>query len=200
MKAYLRAQFLKFNRDDFSPRLELSNAALIFFAWAIPAALSITVTRQLGRFASVTYLNAAISEGIGPHLWNVVGIIGVVLFSLFILAPRAKWLAVAANRVLVNTYAIGALTFGLLFGQWANAFAAATLDRWQAWANGVGFSLLFMLVISLNFLVWYLGYLSSPTRLNTGFAVSLSSVDFRIRFVLGILLGAVAILFLMMER
>ncbi|MGZ8183880.1 MAG: hypothetical protein ACXWT1_18155 [Methylobacter sp.] len=200
MISYLREQFLKFSRSDFSPKPELGKAAIIFLAWALPAVIAVTFTRWRAHFASVEYFDTAISEGIGPHLWNVVGTVGVVLFSLFILAPRAKWLAVAANNVFVNTYAIGALTFGLLFGQWVNAFASANLDRWQAWAYGAGFGFLFVLVIALNFSVWYLGYLTMPTRINTGFAVKLSTIDFRVRAVLGLLLGTVTVFFLMMER
>lgn len=200
MKSYLRKQFLKFSRDDFSPRPELGKAAIIFLAWALPAIIAVTFTRWRGRSVSVEYYDIAISEGIGPHLWNVVGAVGVVLFCLFILAPRAKWLAVAANSVLVNTYAIGALTFGLLFGQWVNAFASANLERWKVWAYGAGFGFLFMAVITLNFSVWYLSYLAMPTRINTGFAAKLSAVDFRVRAFLGILLGAATVVFLMAER
>lgn len=200
MNSYLREQFLKFDRSDFSPRPELGKAATIFLAWALPAVIAVTFARWRGRFTSVEYFDRAISEGIGPHLWNVIGSVGVILFSGFILAPRTKWLVVAANNVLVNTYAIGALMFGLLFGQWANAFASASLDRWQAWAYGAGFGFLFAVVIALNFSIWYLGYLSMPARINTGFAAKLSTIDFPVRAVLSLLLGTAAVFFLLTER
>lgn len=157
-------------------------------------------TRWLGNYRSVKYLDAAISEGIGPHLWNVVGAIGAVLFGLFLILPTQRWLAKAANSVLVNTYAIGALTFGLLLGQWFYAFQTANLERWQAWANAVGFGFLFLDVFVLNFSVWYLGYLSAPDRLNTGFASKLTSVDLRLRFLAGSALGVLTICFLMAEK
>jgi hypothetical protein len=200
LKAYIRTQFSKFDYSDFSPLPGVRNAAVIFMAWALPAVLTVTFTNWRGRYTSVKYLNAAISEGIGPHLWNVVGAVGIALFGLFILVPRSKWLALAANNVLVNTYAIGALTFGILFGQWANAFATANLDRWQAWANGVGFGFLFTSVITLNFIVWYLGYLSMPARINTGFAAKLSTVDLRVRAIFGVLFVTVPTICLMLEK
>lgn len=158
------------------------------------------VTRWLGGYRSVEYLDAAISEGIGPHLWNVVGAIGAVLFGLFLILPTQRWLAKAANNVLVNTYAMGALTFGLLFGQWFYAFHTANLERWQAWANALGFGFLFLDVFFLNFSVCYLGYLSAPERLNTGFASKLASVDLRLRLFAGAALGVMTVYFLMMEK
>ncbi|WP_300491811.1 hypothetical protein [Methylobacter sp.] len=94
MTSYLREQFLKFNLSDFSPKPELGKAVVIFLAWALPAVIAVTFTRWRSRFTSVEYFDTAISEGIGPHLWNVFGSIGVILFSLFILAPRVKWFAV----------------------------------------------------------------------------------------------------------
>ena len=200
MIAYLRSQFSIFTSSDFSPRAGLGKAAAIFLGWAIPAFLGVMFTRWLGHCTSVEYLDAAISEGIGPHLWSVVGAIGVVLFSSFLLLPRKRWLARAANNVLVNTYAMGALTFGLLFGQWLYKFQTANLVRWKAWANAIGFGFLFIDVFVLNFSVWYLGYLSAPNRMCTGFASKLTSVDFRVRAFLGLSLGIAAVLFLLTER
>lgn len=200
MRSYLRIQLSKFNPSDFSPLPESWNALVIYFAWATPAALVVSLTRWRGRFTSVKYLDSAIAEGIGPHLWNVVGTLGIVLFGLFILQPRSRWIAVAANNVLINTYAIGALTFGLLFGQWSNAFASANLQRWQIWANGAGFGFLFSMVLVLNFSLWYLSFLSTPARLSTGFAASLSKIDFRLRSLLGVPLMAGPVLLLLMEQ
>lgn len=200
MIAYLRSQLSTFTSSDFSPRPAIANAAAIFFGWAIPAFLGVMFTRWLGNCRSVEYLDAAISEGIGPHLWNVVGSIGATLFGLFLILPTQRWLAKAANNVLVNTYAIGALTFGLLFGQWFYAFQTANLERWQAWANALGFGFLFLDVLVLNFSVWYLGYLSSPDRLNTGVASKLLSVDLRLRALAGTGLGVMTLYFLMAEK
>ena len=55
-------------------------------------------------------------------------------------------------------------------------------------------------VFFLNFSVWYLGYLSAPERLNTGFASKLASVDLRLRLFAGAALGVMTVYFLMMEK
>lgn len=200
MNSYLTMQFSKFQRSDFSPLPGGWNALIIFLAWATPAAVVVTLTRWRGRNTSVRYLDSAIAEGIGPHLWNVVGTLGLVLFGLFILQPNSRWIAVAANNVLINTFAIGALTFGLLFGQWSNAFATANLQRWQIWAYGAGSGVLFSMVLVLNFFLWYLSFLSAPERLNIGFAANLSKIDFPLRYFLGIPLVTMPVLLLLMEQ
>jgi len=58
----------------------------------------------------------------------------------------------------------------------------------------------FAKIATPRFSVWYLGYLSMPTRMNTGFAAKLSTIDFRIRVVLGVLLATVSVFFLITER
>lgn len=197
MTAFLRSQLSIFTSSDFSPRPAISNAATVFFGWAIPAFVGVMFARWLGHHRSVEYLNKAISEGIGPHLWNVVGAIGIVLFGLFLILPTQQRIATAANNALKNTYAIGCLTFGVLFGQWLYAFHTTTFEGWQAWANALGFGSLFLDLFVLNFAVWYMGYLSAPDRLNTGFASKLASVNLRLRILIGTTLGFLTLFFLL---
>jgi hypothetical protein len=101
---------------------------------------------------------AAISEGIGPHLWNVVGTLGLVLVGFFLLFPRSQFIARSAHQVLINTYAIGGLSFGLLFGQLSTALAsaAANVALWKAWLMGAGGVFLAFQALALNFSLWYL--------------------------------------------
>ncbi len=197
MISYLRAQFQQFSTDDFSPRSGILGAIGSFVAWSFPAFLAVMFTRWLGRCRSVQYFDAAIAEGIGPHLWNVIGTIGIFLFGLFLLLPQERWLARASNSVLINTYSIGSLTFGLIFGQWFYEFQMVTLEAWHAWANALGFGFLFFVIFMLNLFIWYLGFLSDPSRLNIGFASTLPRLDFRIRGVISLVLCLLDVVLLM---
>jgi hypothetical protein len=199
MKAYLRREFSKFSGNDFSPCPEIWNAVTTWLAWTVLAALSVSLTRWRCRFAGAEYFNAAIEEGIGTHLWNVLGCIGIMSFGLFVAKPDAKRLAMAANWVLLNTFAIGSLTMGLLFSKLVNAFIGADFKHLETWGYGVVFVLLFIIVTTLNTSLWYLGYLSMPARLGTGFAETLSRVDLRLRVVFCLLFVSLPVFFLLRE-
>lgn len=113
MKSVLDA----FERQDISPGRRWRTAASIFAGWAIPAACFVVAVEWASRYRDVEYLRLAITEGIGPALWNVVGVFGAALFGCALLFPGATWIAFVASQAFVNCYAIGTLSFGLIAGQ-----------------------------------------------------------------------------------
>ncbi|HEY3536661.1 MAG TPA: hypothetical protein VGL01_04450 [Trinickia sp.] len=146
------------------------------------------MTDWLGSHRSVKYLQTAIQEGIGPHIWNVFAMLGVMLVGLLIAAPRQRWLAVAAYQVLQNTYSLGALMFGLLLGEWI-CLSASQLTFVFIMAAG----LMFAFAFCLNLTVWYVAFLVSPARLHTGFMHSVAQLAPQFRLPLAAVILAVAL-------
>jgi hypothetical protein len=187
---WLRHHLRDFERADFWPGSALSQAVTVLLAWALPASVGVLVTDWLGNHRSVAYLQLAIQEGIGPHLWNVFGMLGLALAALLIAAPRQRWLASAAYQVLQNTYALGALMFGLLVGEWCCAPAPA--DAGVLRTTGIG--LLFSSALTLNLVVWYCAFLVSPARLDRGFMHKVARLATPFRLLCAALLMAIMLI------
>ena len=134
LREYLRTQLQPFDRAALWSSSVAKEGALVVFLWAAPSFLIVWLVASYRKFVPSAYLEAAISEGIGPHLWNVVGTLGLALVGLALVFPRSRLIARSAYHVLINTYAIGGLSFGLLFGQLATALASAAenLASWKA--------------------------------------------------------------------
>lgn len=187
IRAWVRHHTCHFKRSDFWPGCELKQAAIVFVAWALPAIVGVIVTDWIGSHRSVKYLQMSIQEGIGPHIWNVFAVLGMIPVGLLIAAPRQKWLAIAAYQVLQNTYALGALMFGLLLGEWIcvtapqNAFLLVMVMR-----------LMLAFSFCLNLLIWYVAFLVSPVRLDTGFMRSVAQIKPQFRLPLALIIVVIA--------
>jgi len=202
LKGYFLAQLQPFDRETlWSPQI-LKKGGLVAACWAIPAFAIVCLVARCREYLPSMYLEAAIAEGIGPHLWNVIGMLGLSLAGLAFLFPRSKLLAKSAYQVLINTYAIGGLSFGLLFGQltMALASASANVTAWKAWLMGSSSALLAILVLLLNFSLWYLGHLMASREERDGFLHRVEQVDLRLRVVAFILFTVLPVSLLFMER
>nr|WP_244111103.1 hypothetical protein [Burkholderia gladioli] len=187
-RSWLKHHTRDFKRSDFWPGFALKQAAIVLAAWALPAIAGVIVTDWLGRHRSVRYLQTAIQEGMGPHIWNVFAMLGLILTGLLIAAPRQRWLATAAHQVLQNTYALGALMFGLLLGEW---ICVATPQH--AFVLIIAMRLMLALAFSLNLAVWYVAFLVSPARLNTGFMHTIARLAPQFRLPLAAVIVAIAV-------
>lgn len=185
-RSWLKHHTRAFRRSDFWPGRMLWQAAIVPAAWALPAIAGVIVTDWLGSHRSVKYLQTAIQEGIGPHIWNVFAVLGFVLVGLLIAAPRQRWLAVAAHQVLQNTYSLGALMLGLLLGEWI------CLSASQHTFVFIMAGMMFAFAFCLNLMVWYVAFLVSPARLNTGFMHSVAQLAPQFRLPLAAVILAVA--------
>jgi len=137
------------------------------------------------------YLDAAISDGIGPHLWDVVGILGFALFGLAVLLPRCKLIADGAYQVLTNTSGMGWLAWGLLFGLFI-ARVPAELSKLAAWKAGVleaSVTFFMLKIFVLNFLVWWFGNLMRSNANNGDFLRRVERLDLRLRVIMFICLS-----------
>ncbi|KWB78521.1 hypothetical protein WL40_32795 [Burkholderia ubonensis] len=187
-RRWLKHHTRDFARSDFWPGWALKQAVIVLAAWAVPAVAGVLVTDWLSRHRPVTYLQTAIREGIGPHVWNVFAMLGMILTGLLIAAPRQRWLAIAAHQVLQNTYALGALMFGLLLGEW---ICVATPQR--AFVLIIAMRLMIAAAFGLNLAVWYVAFLVSPERLNTGFMHTVARLAPQFRLPLATLIVAIAV-------
>jgi hypothetical protein len=172
-----------------------------FCLWVVPAVAFVLAVSWLESFRRADYLQAAISQGIGPELWNVIGCFGFSLFGLALLWPRARITRLAAHHVLANAFGIGALTFGLLLGQSIVAIAGATVEAWQAWFFGVSVTLLFLISALFNLAAWYGALLTSPAaQQDGGFLHWWSGRPLLLRGSLALLLMLLPIALLIAER
>lgn len=138
-----------------------------------------------------SYLEAAISDGIGPHIWNVVGMLGLVLFGLAVLFPKIKFIATGAYQVLINTYGMGGLAIGLLIGKIGAQLPSSLskIELWKAWLAGTGIALLMLELFVLNFSLWCLASLMRSPKEDDGFLRRVASIDLRLRLFAFILLS-----------
>lgn len=188
VKEYILGELRKVEATSLVPGRSIKTALWAFFTWGMIAALFVGATHWLAQFRSTAYLSAAISEGLGPHLWNVLGTFGIGFFGALVIAPRVRFLAVLASEAFANTYVVGALTLGILVGQIAYLFYSAPPPPPVYWLYIVAFPVLLAALAVLNVLTWYLSYLSDPTRLATGFPAQLAKIDPRLRVPTGLAL------------
>ncbi|AJY30826.1 putative membrane protein [Burkholderia thailandensis 34] len=199
---WLRHHTRGFVRSDFWPGRAFLDAFVAFAAWALPAIAGVVVTDWLHGRQPATYLQTAIQEGIGPHIWNVFGALGMVLFGLLVAAPRQKWLALAAYQVMLNTYSFGALGLGLLLGQWICIGAPPASGLLHASMRAAGIGALFSIAFGLNLAAWYVAFLASPKRMHTGFMLKIAQCapQFRLPLAATIVAAALVSLYLYLGR
>lgn len=201
-RAYLQAQLQHFDRGAlWSPKM-LQEGGRALASWAVPGFVLVCLAQLLREHLPSAYLAEAIAEGIGPHLWNLVGTLALVLFGAACLFPRSRWFAERARQVLVNTHAMGALTLGLLLGQLVMAFPAAAADipAWKAWLMGGHAALLVATALLLNFALWYLGDLVASRERGDGFLHRMEKVAVRIRLLACAMFAVLPVAFLLMEK
>lgn len=202
LKTYLKAQMEPFDHSAlWSPKIAKEGAWVVFW-WAIPAFALVLLVANYKEYLPSVYLEAAISEGIGPHLWNVIGTLGLVLVGVALIFPRSKFIAKSAHQILINTYAIGGLSFGLLSGQLAAALptAWAKVATWKAWLIGAGGIFLVLQVLLLNFSLWYLGHLMASRENSDGFLHRVERVAIPVRLAAFALFAVLPVALLFLEK
>ena len=163
MKNFLAKQFCIFERADFVPEKELREAVTIFLAWALPTFIFVVLAGKY--YLDVEFYQAAINEGVGPNLWNAIGSFGFFTFGVGVSLSSFFTPSLVAKQILINTYAIGCLTFGLLIGQLC-LLPLNELAWWQQGLFGVTSAFLLVVVFLYNMVVWYLSFLiqNSPEQ------------------------------------
>ena len=175
----------------------------VAFWWAAPATVAVLFITHFKNRLPASYLEAAISDGIGPHIWNVVGVLGLALFGLAVLFPKIEFIATGAYQVLINTYGMGGLAIGLLIGKIGAQLPSSLskLELWKAWLAGTGIGLLMLELFVLNFSLWCFASLMRSTKEGDGFLRRAASIDLRLRLFAFILLSILPpVVFLVREH
>ena len=185
--------------DDIYPGTDWWVGIKVFLSWSIPAFLFVLAVSFLNNYRSVVYYQEAISQGIGPVLWNVMGVFGLACFSLSIMFSRSKKIAIAAHKLLDNTFAIGSFSFGLLTAQVITQFPmdGVFLETWKNYLFGFAIFWLLMTLFIINFTLWYLGYLMQWKR---SLRDKLSYISLWVRVPFGLLLFCLPLLLLWMRK
>ncbi|NTY39134.1 hypothetical protein [Burkholderia diffusa] len=191
VRSYLKAQFAPFSRSFFGSAIMPIEGLRVAFWWAAPATLAVLFIAKFRSQIPASYLEAAISDGIGPHIWNVVGMLGLALFGLAVLFPTVKFIATGAYQVLINTYGMGGLAIGLLIGKILAQLPSSLskLKLWEAWFAGTGITLLMLELFVLNFSLWCFASLMRSTKDGGGFLRQVENIDLRLRLFAFILLS-----------
>ncbi|MFZ1987365.1 MAG: hypothetical protein WAU91_23350 [Desulfatitalea sp.] len=181
---YIKYEIRKFETADFCPGQQWKEAAQIFASWTIPAIAFVLVVKHFEFSRTVDYYSDAISQGIGPKLWNVISVFGFVFFGLSLVFSKVKIFSQIANQILMNVYAIGALTFGLLLGQFICILPelGQYIDDWRLYLFAPLSAILLIEVAILNLCVWYLSYL---IQWQGKFNLRLCQVSILLRLVVG---------------
>lgn len=198
MREFLIQRFSHFERSDLIPDENLKEAFTIFFAWALPAFLFVLWANTF--YPEVKFYQAAISEGIGPNLWNAIGSFGLFAFGMAVMFSKFSTPALVAKQILTNTYAIGCLTFGLLVGQWCVLLSIEELVWWQRGLFGITSGFLLVVVFLYNLAVWYLSFLvqNEPGR-KSDFLVKLEHMHWVWRAAIGLCVALLITLLFMSE-
>ena len=193
-----------FRKENFIPITGWGEYLKISAWWVTPAIIYVLAVDLLKNFRSVEYLETAMNQGISPELWNIFGVFGLALFGLSMVTVKIptihRALAISASKLLLITFEIGLLAFGIMTGKLISAFSEAEFSIWQAWFFGIGFFLLFGIVLSLNTGLWYLARIVFIHDGLSPFMLAVERLSWGVRFVLSFILIALPVVFLLMER
>ena len=177
MREFLARQFRHFESGDFWSTQSFIEAKITFLCWAIPAVLFVMLV-EYQIIEGGTYTKA-ITEGIGPNLWNIIGIPGLFLFGLSLVFISSERIVSSARRVLSNVYGIGCLSWSLLFAQWL-FLDTSEFTWWQEGLWNITSAFLMLVVLFFNLVVWYLSWLLE-VRNESSFLKKLASVHTFVR-------------------
>lgn len=162
IRRLLTQQFQHFAPTDLDLRPLWRRAAILFGSWAVPAFCFVLFSHYVRP--DVIYYQEAIRESIGPHLWNVIGSFAMFVWGLALTFPRMPGLIRIAGNLLISTYSIGALTWGILAGQWWVGMTSPQFAWWQTGLFGVTGAFILGVLFALNLILWAMWALISPER------------------------------------
>jgi hypothetical protein len=184
MKEIILKQFSHFEWNDIYPGAYIKEALIVFSSWVFPA--FIFVVWSSVYYPHVEYYQSAISEGIGPNLWNVIGSFGFFAFGVAIVFSKYLLPVRVARYILFNTYAIGSLSFGLLLGQWWLLLVNQELIWWHRGLFGVTSGFLLAIIFFYNIAIWYLSFLIRiESNEKSPFLIKLEKMNVLWRIVIG---------------
>ncbi len=174
-------------------------AIKIFMWWSAPAFTFVLAVNTLSSFRSVEYYLAGVDQGIGPMLWNIFGIFGLMFFSLSLVFPNTQFFSRASHQILLNTFAMGSLAIGLLLGSFFVSLPTAHLflEGWRLYFFGPVWMALLIIVALINFAVWYI---SQVTRPNNNYQKRISEINVMTRTAVALLFFWLPVVLLWLEK
>lgn len=192
MRAPLVNKLSHFEKDDFLPRKEIWEPIAILLAWALPAFVFVLWVNAY--YPENEFYKAAINEGIGPNLWNAIGSFGVFSFGVTVVLSSYYMPSLITKQILLNTYAIGCLTFGLLVGQWC-LLPFDELVWWQQGLFGITSVFLLLVVFIYNSVTWYLSFLiQNHQGKKSNFLINLEKIHWAYKTILGLFISFLSML------
>ncbi len=199
LRAYLQLELTGLDRETLWTSFNLKGAWKVLFWWVVPAYLVVIVTFLHKGILPKVYLQAAIGEGIGPHLWNVMGVFGLILVGLSVIYPRASLISHSAYHVLTNTYSVGCLSLGLIAGQLTTIFLNSEAPTpSKLFLAGIGGALIAL--VAFNIILWYLAHLMIRQTQGKCLLTQLPKIDLRLRVFVALLVGGIPIVYLLFEK
>lgn len=189
MKRKLEVIFKNFDSSVLNPSSYFRHAVITFIAWSLPFLVFFNVTLS---FPESKYLNDALTEAIGPNLWNLMSSLAVFLFSLLIVFPKLGLISTATSELFLSVYIMGALTFGILCGQLHTLSDEANkLIWWKQGLFGITSLVLLICFFFVNLTLWYFHYLSNPEK--SDFLVEINRVQLTYRMPIALCIMALIV-------
>ncbi len=205
IRSVLEKELSAFSLRDIIPSAGWRDYGVTSAYWIIPAALYVLLVENLGWLRKADDLYKVIKgESDGPGLWNVMGALGLLLLGISIATSKTeschKLLAKLSHGVLVKTFEIGLLTFGILLGKLIFAFEKANIPMPQIWLRGVCFFLQFAIVFAMNTFTWCLAQSIYNTRGKAAIMYKISILSLSLNLFIGFLVAVVSVAFILMSR
>lgn len=185
INTFIKKQFEQFNIDDISPYSRINEALIIFISWALPAFALVLIANFY--FPDSIFLQKAIEESIGPNLWNLMGSFAVISFGVALVFPKIRILSNMSKQLLLGTYNVGSLIFGILVGQFVLIVNADRISTWwKIGLFGITSAYLLLIVFLLNLMLWYLSFLIQTDKYcKTNFIKKFEVVHWSLQFIIG---------------
>lgn len=182
LKNYLDSQLQPFDRALLYSNIAMSPFFYSVFKWMFSAITLVLLTQYLSYYITVSYINLAISEAISPHLWNVLGTIGMSFLGLIFLFPSTT-IANSIHGVFDNTYKMGLFSLGILIGQFIILFPSTLekLDFFHQLLLIITVFIALIYIFFLNFSMYYLAKLVTSKNLNGNFLFHIQKLDFPLK-------------------
>lgn len=198
----IKKQLSNFDKSVFVDIELLKEGIYIALYWIIPSFIFVGLTKNYIDYLPEKYFEQAISEGIGVHLWNVMGTFGFIFFGMFILFPRISFFSKSSYHIFINTYAIGCLSLGLIAGNFFFLFSDAVIEYsiFRKVLAGTSSIIMIFYVFLLNYSLFYLSQLMVVRNRKKDFIDVIGTLKLPLRFFCFIFFVLIPIYFLSFEN
>ncbi|WP_297867926.1 hypothetical protein [uncultured Flavobacterium sp.] len=201
LKKYLKDQFYSFDKSFFTYNMKFKKSLIDSLYWLVPAFLFVILTKNKIDYLPNKYFEKAISEGIGPTLWNVIGAMGLFFLGLFFLFPSVYFFAKATHRLVENAYSIGLLSLGLIVGEIFFWFPSI-IPNFSHSKNiiiAIIITILIIIIYLMNYSLYYVGQLLEERNNEIDFRHLVKKLELRIRITFFVIFSIIPCIFLLSE-